>query len=143
MSQPHQSPTYEMLVTAQEQALDALSAIGMATAKGIILGVNIARIVSEDGKNVAPGIALFVPGLPPEIEGEEPGPVRQLRLMIPQDGVNFLGLLASAGNFCHGAMCKAQEAGHDMNDYFAAKAEIDKCRRNAKPRIILPKSGRN
>ncbi len=143
MNTPDAAPTHDMLRQVEEGAVDALSAIGMAIAHGIVLGMNIARIASVDGKTIAPGVALFLPGLPPEIEGEPGGPIRKLELTIPRDGANFMGLLARAGNFCHGILCKAQEQGHDMNDYFQAKAEIEKCRRNAKPKIILPRHGRN
>lgn len=143
MNTPDQAPTHEMLRKVEEGAVDALAAIGMAIAHGIVLGVNISRIESEDKKSVAPGVALFIPGLPAEIEGEPDGPIRKLYLTIPRDGHNFMGLLNAAGEFCHGMLCKAQQQGHNMEDYFASKAEIEKCRRNAKPRIILPKSGRN
>ncbi len=143
MNTPDQAPTHEMLREVEEKAIDALAAIGMAVAHGIVLGMNLSRVESDDKKTVGPGVALFVPGLPAEIEGEAPGPIRKLYLTVPRDGHNFMQLLIAAGDFCHGMLCKAQEQGHDMGDYFKSKAEIDKTRRNAKPRIIMPRSGRN
>lgn len=143
MNTPHQSPTIEQLQAVERQSLDCLNAIGMALAHGILLGVNIARVQTEDGSVVAPGVMLFIAGEPPAKEGDEPGPIRKLQLTIPQDGTNLGGLLHAAGDFCHGALCKAQAEGMKLDDYFAAVKEIEGIRRNNRRRIVIPGAGRN